>query len=232
MFEQKMRDWYPDYLNGRLPRWQARLVERWLAGSRAAREYAANLAHLQNSVRLAAPEELPSAEVWQGIAARLTPAAPRAAQSRARTVWAAGLAVCALLVLALWSALPPGIVLQWSVQGDAPQAFHVYRAERMGETDIEALDFALVEEMPAAAGSPAYRFMDVRLVPGHSYVYRVDALDENGQLLTSQVAAGNGWDALPGQLALVMALTITAYGAYAFAQPGALRGKHLNLGTV
>jgi hypothetical protein len=108
----------------------------------------------------------------------------------------------------IWQALPPGIVLQWSVEGSTPETFRVYRAEV--DAGIESR-FELLDELPATAQAQKYTFIDFRLLPGQEYLYRVEGLNSAGQPAASQTITGQGVDALPGQLAILLVFIFTGY---------------------
>ena len=63
-----------------------------------------------------------------------------------------------------------------------------------------------MDELQADETTAAYQFTDWLPLPGQNYVYRVEALDQNGQLAASQTVAGRGLDALAGQLLTLAAL--------------------------
>jgi hypothetical protein len=119
-----------------------------------------------------------------------------------------------LLILAgtlLWRVLPPGLVVQWSVEGEPPATFRVYRAP-IESSEID--DFTLIGELSAEAGVVDYGFTDLRLIPGQNFSYRVEAISETGLLATSQAMVGNSLEALPGQLLLLLVITVTSLGIY------------------
>ncbi len=221
------RSWLPAYLNGNLTGLRGWLVRRWARDPRRQGELA-GLRHVQSAMRETDADLVPRAEVWQGILAQIRETPAVVSRPARPTIWATGMLVMAAVLTLVWFALPPGIVLQWSVQGDAPEAFRVYRAPQTGAADAATLDFALLEQVPANAAEGAYRFMDVQLVPGQSFVYRVEAVGENGQALASQVVVGNALEALPGQLAILLSGLVMIYGIYAVTRP---QKPGLRLGT-
>ena len=118
----------------------------------------------------------------------------------------------------MWQTLPPGIVLEWSVQGQAPETFQVYRAVADTSQVVSDTQFKLLDEIPAAGQVQNYTFTDVRLLPGQNYVYRVEGLTATGQPAASQTIVGHGVDALPGQLAMLLVLFFCGYMVYAMFQ--------------
>jgi hypothetical protein len=105
--------------------------------------------------------------------------------------------------------------LQWSVEGEGAQGFHVYRATVEPGRTAEASDFVLLDEVPVRSGKEAYSFTDVRLLPGQEYVYRVEVLNQQGWPAASQTVTGRSADALPGQIAMLLVFLFAAYSLWA-----------------
>ena len=192
-------DVLPWYLNRSLPE-----SER-LAAEEQAQQSPRQLAAWQ-AVRAAAqsqPTRVPPAALRQRVLAQ--------AQVRPRTPrWLPVLSGAVLAMLALfllWNAVQPGIGLQWTVNGDVPTAFRVYRAP--ADSDL----FEFVREVPAQAGIMDYTYVDTALWPGQSYRYRVEAVNTE---TTSATVAANGAEVLPTQIAILFSsLLIGLAGAYA-----------------
>jgi hypothetical protein len=194
----------PWYLNNSLPE-----------GERAAAEEQARRAPQQlaawqviKAATLSQPTQLPAPAVRRRVLAqaRVTARRPRWLP----TLSGALLAVLALLVL--WNAVQPGIGLQWTVAGDVPTAFRVYRAP----TDSDRFEF--VREVPAQAGVMNYTYVDTALWPGQTYRYRVEAVNTG---TASATIAANGAEVLPLQLAIVLSsLFVGLAGAYALQEMG------------
>lgn len=96
-----------------------------------------------------------------------------------------GCAVAALIWLALWWIIQPGVELRWAAQGEAVQSFRVYRAETAEG------DFQLLRELPAAATTPEYNFTDTASLPWSKYQYLVEAVTLSGQSVFSRVIEGD-----------------------------------------
>jgi hypothetical protein len=156
------------------------------------------------------PQQLPSPDVYERILADVK--AQPAPHARPERSWVAmpalTLGLIALAVALLWQALPPGLVLQWSVDGTTPTQFQIYRALAAGSSTPDESDFVLLSELEARPGEAAYEYVDVRLLPGRSYAYRLEALDDTGFRSTSQTVVRHSQDALLGQIALLSAVTI------------------------
>lgn len=200
-----LRPLLPPYLNGRLPAPQRLLVAAWLRSSPAARTELANLAALKNALqRVDAPRA--HAPLLLQIQSRIRQTRP--APALQRTAWGLGMGLALLLALLVVVAAPPGNVLAWSVVGQEPAAFRIYRASESGG-DAE---FVLVEERPAEDGAVGYRFVDLWVAPGRAYLYRVEAVNQEGAVITSEVMPSSSLAVLPGQTALVLSLGVCVYG--------------------
>jgi hypothetical protein len=213
----------PGYVNGSISRWQRWLVARWLQRDAEAQAAYENLLRLQKAVRRQ-PEFVPPPAVLQSIRAQIQipvnqPAAARRSQlAPAWLLWVAGLALAFFL---LWQVQPPGIVLEWLVQGSSPEQFLVYRAalaDDMAAATPADEAFVLLNEIPAAAVAQSYTFTDLRPLPGQQYVYRVVAIDEQGLPAASQTIIANGLDALPGQIVLLSLALLGGLGLFMFLQ--------------
>jgi hypothetical protein len=71
------------------------------------------------------------------------------------------------------------------------------------------------------AGQP-YRYVDVYVWPGQTYVYRVEARDAE-QVIDQRALVVPGYIALPGQLAVLATGVLVGYGAVIFMQTSNLR---------
>jgi len=196
----------PAYANGSLRGPLRGLVRLWLRARPQATRALEGLQHLQGAIGVEAASQ-PAAAAWQRIRERIqVRTAPGRMHSKIRAqLW--GLTALVLVITAafLWNILPPGIVLEWSFDGFTPEEFRVYRAAENPDGNLDTLDYSIIEEVPFDGGLKAYRFTDLRLVPGQTYVYRVEAVDPNGFLLASDFVAADAFQALPGQAALVLA---------------------------
>ncbi len=205
---QDMRALLPWYVNGTLGERERRAVERWLQEEPRAADELAAWQQLRAAVAeqpLQAPSSAVRRRVLAGIAAR-----PRRA-------WAWGAAWGLLALLLLWSVLRPGIILQWSVSDGPMTAFRIYRAPADGG------EFELLVEVDARPGEWQYTYADVRLLPLQSYVYRVEGVGPGGQVSYSRPIAASGLEALPLQLAVLLASLAVGYGAAMLVQRWPIR---------
>lgn len=111
--------------------------------------------------------------------------------------------------LSLWYIIQPGIMLEWSVtSADETNTYHVYRSLD-GSSNFE-----LVGELTAKPGLAEYSYVDIWLLPGRTFTYFVEGINQQGQIASSQVVTGNTLIALPNQLALLAASIF--FTAFAF----------------
>ncbi len=212
----------PAYINATLNPIQRKIVAWWLDRDESARATAENLKTLQSAVQRQ-PRAIPPSGVLQRIQTQIQVRQTEPARTNkpfpnalAPSRTALGFPVLLLSLIALiftavviWQTLPPGIVLQWSIEGQMPESFRIYRAEVNPNTAINTAQFELIEELPATGTETQYTFTDFRLLPGHQYLYRVEGLNAAGQSAASQTISGQGVDALPGQLAVLLVITFT-----------------------
>jgi len=122
-----------------------------------------------------------------------------------RWAWAWGTAIAALVLMVLWLVVQPGIALQWSVDGGRASLFRIYHAVDGSR------DFNLLNEVPARPNVRDYVFTDTSSLPGQHYTYLVEAVGASGRSILSQTVTGNGLDALPGQLLLLLVSLLAGY---------------------
>lgn len=213
---QQLNTLLPAYINETLNPVQRKLIEYWLARNEAARQTAEYLKTLQTAVQHQS-RRTPPPVVLERIQAQIrtetltiTPARPAQTPSLGFPLLLLSLVTLALAAVFMWQALPPGIVLHWSVEGRTPETFRIYRAEIDAGAQTNSGQFELLEELPASE-TAEYTFTDFRLLPGQHYIYRVEGLNAAGQPAASQTIAGQGIDALPGQLATLLVLLFTGY---------------------
>lgn len=211
----------PGYVNETLNPFQRKVVQLWLERNEQARIKAANLQRLQTAVHRQ-PRLSPPPAVLQQIQSRIQAQShnqsvvqpPTTRPAFSRPVLLLSVIAFVLILALLWQTLPPGIVLQWSVEGEGAQGFHVYRATVKQGRTAEPSDFVLLDEVPIRSRKEAYRFTDVRLLPGQEYVYRVDVLNQQGRPAASQTVNGRAVEALPGQMAMALVVLFAAYSLW------------------
>jgi len=189
---QSMLPWY---VSGTLSSGERQSVEKGL--SQLAGDKVQNLRTLYEMVK-SQPLEAPSPRVHNQLMARIRQTPQPAVPSRSRWVSLYVLASLAVFAL-LWLVVQPGIVLQWSYsQKEEIDAYRVYRAIQGSN------DFVLINEVTARRQSADYMFVDSWLLPSQTYVYKVEAMKENGELIFSSAITGRAMDVFPAQIALLL----------------------------
>jgi hypothetical protein len=206
--KKELGPWLPAYAAGTLGGWRRLAVKAWLKRDSAAREQLQQIQALRHDIRRQ-PQVQPAADVYRAIQSTIAQdaaPAPAGRPVRPAVAWVAAIVIALVALLLTWQALPPGISLEWSVRGEQPQAFRIYRAPITPDSPAPSQPFTLLDELPADEAAAAYRFTDWLPLPGQAYVYRVEALDQSGQPTASQTVLGRGIDALAGQLLTLAAL--------------------------
>ncbi len=158
------------------------------------------------------PYHQPSSKVLQRIRKQIRHQS--SSESKQSSMWPVRTLQLILALLAfilVWRGLPPGIVLEWSVRDGEPSKFLVYRAELASPDSLDDNNFVLLKEIPAHGREKLYEFIDVRTIPGQTYIYRVEAVDQQGRAADAQSITGQGLDVLPSQLAFIFAASVVAY---------------------
>jgi hypothetical protein len=110
-----------------------------------------------------------------------------------------GVSLTCVFLLLLWTTVKPGIVLQWSVSGGPLTSFHIYRAP------LGSQDYDLVRSLNAQPNEAEYTYVDTFLLPGRTYVYRVEGLEPGGTTTLSQAITSDSKGVLVGQLVILFA---------------------------
>jgi hypothetical protein len=221
--QKEIDQWLPAYAGGLVHGWRRPILRWWLDHDAVARERLAHIKALRREIRRQ-PQEQPAAAVFLKIQAAIAEEVePARALRRPVAVWVATVVIALAALLLVWQALPPGISLEWSVQGAQPTTFRVYRAPAADDSAAPSQPFTLLDELQADAATAAYKFTDWLPLPGQNYVYRVEALDQSGQATASQSVIGRGLDALAGQV-----LTLAALGLLFASMVLIIRGSRTN----
>jgi anti-sigma factor RsiW len=210
-----MLDSLPLYLNNQLAPAERAAVAAWLADDPAAQAELAFYRQLQAGMGQR-PLRTPPPALARTIAAQET-AAPRwrAARTPAFYAWfyrGVGAAMSLLVLLLLWGLVQPGLALEWTVSGQQPEAFRVYRAPLDGGAPT------LLSEIPVQPETAVYRYVDSWLLAGAEYRYWVEAI--NGDQIQSEWAVGRSWELLPYQLALLLVSLLIGYSLVLLLQAG------------
>jgi hypothetical protein len=208
------RSWLPAFVNGTLDPIRRRAIEIRLRYDQPFRNEIARLRQIQADIKMQESKIVPAGvllRIQQQIQNQAAPPLETVnTDFGLRTIGRPFLVSLILLILfalaATLYAMPPGIMLEWSVEGEAPSSFRIYRAVTGGANLASVSDYTLLSEIPAEIDGESYVFTDIRPLPGQTYLYRVDAVGDNGLLAISQSVVGRGFDALPGQLASISAI--------------------------
>lgn len=185
----------PAYLNRTLSVSEHCAVEDWLRRDLGARTELMAWQQLRNAA-IDQPKTAPAPAVKQRLMAR-TRTLPQASSLAQWLPWACGAVLAALVLIALWIVIQPGIGLQWSVTRGSPSGFKIYRAP------VGSSDFDVVHEVPAQPDTQNYTYVDTPILPNQSYVYRVDSLEQD-QSTQSQTVAVSTQVALVDQLMMLL----------------------------
>ncbi|MGC9398600.1 MAG: hypothetical protein ACP5HM_05630 [Anaerolineae bacterium] len=157
------------------------------------------------------PQAAPSPAVERALLAKIrVREAERLAPPPSWWTWVWGVAVALLVSVVLWAALKPGIVVSWTVQAERPTTFRLLRASSATG------DFRRLHTFEAAQAPRRYRYVDVYVWPGRTYVYRIEA-ERSARPDDQRTLVVPGYLALPGQLAVLATGLLVGYGATIFA---------------
>jgi len=206
---QNLSELFPWYVNGTLSPSEREKVEARLGEQKEACTELRAWQTLQAGMA-SQPALSPSPIVRQRVLAAIRQplATHRSRFSAIHLMGGTALSLCILILL--WLAVRPGVVLQWSVEKDGVEEFKIYRASQ------ESDSFELVGKVSARSERSAYTFVDTLLVPGRVYTYRVEGLHPDGVTAFSPVVTGRSLDALPAQMALLLTSAVLGYGIALF----------------
>lgn len=153
------------------------------------------------------PEAAPSPTVERALLAKIrVREAETLAPPPSWWTWAWGVAVALLVMALLWATLKPGLVVEWTAQSQVPTTFHLLRSLQGAD------DFRALHTFEATQAGQPYRYVDIYVWPGQTYVYRVEARDVE-RVVDRRALVVPGYIALPGQLAVLATGVLVGYGA-------------------
>ncbi len=200
----RTKDLLPWYANQSLPLDEREAVEAWLRDHPQATELTA-WQQIRSSV-VAQRQAVPSPAVRRQLLATIA-ALRQSRGARIRRAWLIGTALAALVLMGLWAIVQPGIAVEWSISGEGATTFRVYRAIDGNR------EFDLLNEVPARPDQRDYFLTDTSPLPGQTYTYLIEVVSPDGQSIVSRTVMGNGTDALPGQLIVLLTSLVAGYGA-------------------
>jgi hypothetical protein len=112
--------------------------------------------------------------------------------------WALSAALTVATLALLWLAVRPGVALRWTVTGETPTAFRIYRAE------AGSSNYYWIDEVQADPFRREFVYSDTFLFPGKAYSYKIEAVGRGGVIAVSRSVAASPLSALPGQLAVLL----------------------------
>lgn len=210
--ETRVAEWLLAYTSGHLDPVRALLVRVALGRSEPLRAHYEAIDRLERAVR-AQPRRLPPAGAFAVIRMRVQAGRPMTQYPRLAPLLVSQAAFFAVALLVLVWAMPPGNVLQWTVAGQEPARFEIYRAETSDPGAGVESRYDLLRALPADEEQATYRILDPLLAIGQDYVYRVVALDRTGEPTASQTIVTSGIQALPGQLLAVLLIVAAILAA-------------------
>jgi anti-sigma factor RsiW len=193
---QRPAELLPWYLNHTLTPEETRVVEEWLRADPARQEHLSALRQMRQAVATQ-PQPAPSPKVRAAVLAQVQTHRPRNSIGW-RVSWVWSIITAVILLCVLWLVVQPGLVVEWRIQGQGASAFRVYRAP------AGSAQFELIREVAARPDQVAYAVTDLSPLPGQVYTYLIEAVTPDGNPIISQSVIGNGLDALPAQLALLL----------------------------
>jgi len=200
----------PWYVNHTLTPEEARVVEDWLRADPARQGQLAALRQTRQAVA-AHPQPAPSPRVRAAVLTQVQSRRPRSSIGL-RLSWVWGTVTAVALLCVLWLIIQPGLAVEWHIQGQGASAFRVYRAP------VGSAQFELIHEVAARPNQYAYAVTDLSPLPGQVYTYLIEAVTPDGHPIISQSVIGNGLDALPAQLALLLTSAVAGYSLMLFAR--------------
>jgi hypothetical protein len=225
---KNVRDLLPWYINGTLTAQERQAVESLLKADATFKAEWESLSRLK-AVLAERPSPMPSPIPRQRILARIRQVDSTRPDPGRRILLAlnvtAIVSFSVAILLLLWLAIKPGIVLQWSVANAGISAFRVYRAPTGGAR------YDFLGEVSARGDFSQYTYVDAFLLPGQSFDYIVEGVGATGQIALSESVAGNALEALPGQVTLVIVSLVLSCGLV-WLLPGWLASSKRFVGTL
>jgi len=120
--------------------------------------------------------------------------------------WLWGVPMMIFVFIILWLVVQPGTLLHWSINGNLPESFLIYRAPEGSN------QFVLIDELSAIPSQPEYQYTDIITVPGQTYQYLIEVRDQNGVTTRSQATTNDSQMALAAQIALFLTSFILTFG--------------------
>jgi len=114
------------------------------------------------------------------------------------TNWLFGFGISTIVCVLLWMVIKPGVNLGWTVQGDPPASYQIYR-ELSSNKELE-----LIQELEGIPGEESFELIDLFILPYVEYTYTVIGVANNGQEITRQTTVIDTTSVLPNQVSIIL----------------------------
>ena len=212
---KKIDELFPWYINNSLDNFDREEIARALKNSNKISREVEYWRKVSRCLRNR-PQKRPSESVLVGLRHEIHTQLEVKNNSSNIVFWLCSFACAMLLLIAMWQSIQPGVSLQWSVKGDLPKIFRVYRAQT-GSTD-----FILQKEIFSMPDSFQYRYVDLLSLPGGSYIYKVEGVGATGSITLSQNLVIPPLAAFPAQLVILLTSLVGGYAIATFVEVIAL----------
>lgn len=208
--QHSLREKFPWYVNHSLSSQEQDEVKNTINQDAQARSEIEAWQQIRSAM-ISLPQQVPSPLVRQRVMTLIhSPISGKKQASQWGWSFLAGALLTFSMLILLWLALRPGVVLQWSLERDGMTSYRIYRAS------LGSSQFELIKEIPARADRQQYSFVDAFVLPGRNYVYRVEGVRSDGVTSLSPIVTGGSRDVIPGQLSVIMTSLIVGYGIVIF----------------
>jgi hypothetical protein len=202
---EKPEELTPWYVNQTLARGEYECYEAWLDEHPDARDEL-RLWQTINRAVSEQPRLAPHSRVFEQINSRIGVHRHSLKLNwRVFPAMASGFAAALIVFVLLWLVVKPGITMRWSVNGALPASFRVYRAP------IGSQAYELIGEIKSQDNQSVYQYRDLIFVPGRAYLYRVEGINNSGEITFSKVVINDPRSILPGQMIILLTSVIMGY---------------------
>ena len=205
--KRRMEELIPLYVSGALSHAERKAVEAWLREHPEATSQLETWKLVQAALK-GRQEKSPPEGNLQAIRLRIHATETHISKyGTPRFAPVVGVMMAVLVLITLWMSVKPGINLEWSVSGESPKEFLVYRSS--GDPD----DYRLIREISARQDVEQYRYTDSFLLPGKEYSYRIIGVSYDNQLVISDIGRSSTAGILPWLLAILLVSIVVGLSA-------------------
>lgn len=179
---RKIRELLPWYLNGTLDPRERNAVEKCLHNEDQIITELEEWRAYQALVKIL-PQQKPSKVVLSRIKYNLQSQRLMFQVIPSWLSWIMGGVLALVLFLVFWISLQPGLVLQWTVLGNIPEVFQIYRIKpKSGE-------YRLIGEIEANPEIINYKYTDSPILFSGEYQYKIEGLyNSENQILQESIS--------------------------------------------